>query len=274
MLYGLPYSAYALFLLTGICSGVSAGLFGVGGGLIIVPVLVAIFHFYGLPADIIAHLAIGTSLAVIVITSISSMSAHHKKGGVDWQIVKRMAGGLAIGSLFGAFIAKLFASATLTKMVGVGAILMAINMAFFAPKPLTDGSKKAPKTPYQYIYQYIAGLFIGILSALFGIGGGSLTVPFLLKNGLDIKRAVGTSAACGLPIALSGAIGFALFGQNKTSVVAGTVGFVHLAAFACIASMSFFGAKMGANLAHKLPSDQLKKAFAAMLVIVGIKMIL
>lgn len=257
---------YVWYAAAGIVAGICAGLFGVGGGLVIVPILIWVFAHLGVNADVVAHLAVGTSLATIVVTSISSMTAHNKAGNVEWQIFKNMAIGLVLGSLLGAFVAKFLKSDVLQTIIGIGAMATAIRMLFFPNQENLDKPLPARST------QIGAGLGIGGLSAVFGIGGGSLTVPFLNYCGLPMKRAVGTSAACGLPIAIAGAIGFAVFGQGTNLGVAGAIGFVHIGAFIGISVMSAIFAKVGAKLAQKLPAKQLKQGFGGLLLVVGIKM--
>ncbi len=255
---------YLAFVLAGTLAGLCGGLFGIGGGLIIVPVLLWIFKLQGMNPEVIAHVALGTSLATIVVTSISSCTTHHKNGNVRWDILKFMAGGLMLGSLSGAWVAKLLHSDALQVIIGIGAVLMAIKMLFFA------NSEKLNKPMPKPSVQVGAGLGIGMLSAIFGIGGGTVTVPFLTSCGLPMKQAVGTSSACGLPIAVAGAMGFMFFGQGVATGVAGTVGFVHITAFLCIGVASFVMAKVGATFANKLPAKTLKKAFGVLLLVVGI----
>lgn len=258
---------YVAFVLTGAVAGVCAGLFGIGGGLIIVPILIWVFTYQGMNGDVIAHVALGTSLATIILTSISSSTAHHKKGNVCWPIVKQMAMGLVVGSLLGAMVAKQLHSNALQAVIGVGAVLVAFKMLSNSTPVLV---KKAPQEqPWLYGG---AGMGIGLMSAIFGIGGGSLTVPFLSGRGLLMKRAVGTSAACGFFIAVAGTMGFVLFGQGVATGVNGTVGFVHLVGFFCISVASVVTARLGASLASKLPASQLKKAFGVLLLLVGLKM--
>ena len=199
---------YVWFVIAGAFAGVSAGLFGVGGGMIIVPALVWIFTAYDFSPEVITHLAIGTSLATIVVTSISSLTAHNKRGGVRWEVWRKMALGLVIGSLVGAGIADMIDGQALQAIIGFGALLVALKMLFFSNKEQLG--KPLPPAGVQFG----AGTGIGMASSIFGIGGGSLTVPFLNWAGLPMKQSVGTSAACGLPIALAGAAGFAWFGQD------------------------------------------------------------
>ena len=251
------------FLVAGAFAGVCAGLFGVGGGMITVPALIWLFTAFGYSPDVVAHLAVGTSLATIIVTSISSLTAHNKRGGVRWEIWKRMAGGLVVGSLLGAAVAEQINGNTLQALIGAGALLIAFKMLFLSNKEQLG--KPVPSTPIQVG----AGTGIGLASSIFGIGGGSLTVPFLTWAGLPMRQAVGTSAACGLPIALAGAIGFAWFGQDVANLPEGTFGFVHIIGFFCISAASFVMAKFGAKWAHQLPAATLKKAFGVLLVFAG-----
>ena len=251
------------FVLAGMFAGVCAGLFGIGGGMIIVPALVWIFTAYDYSPDVVAHLAVGTSLATIIVTSISSLMAHNKRGGVRWDVWKYMAGGLVLGSLSGAAVADQINGQMLQAMIGGAALLVAFKMLFMSNKEQVG--KPLPKPPVQFG----AGTGIGLASAIFGIGGGSLTVPFLNWSGLPMRQSVGTSAACGLPIAVAGALGFAWFGQDVANLPEGTVGFVHVIAFVCISIASFITAKLGAKWAHQLPAATLKKAFGVLLTFAG-----
>ncbi|MFW2177828.1 MULTISPECIES: sulfite exporter TauE/SafE family protein [unclassified Moraxella] len=260
---------YVWFLLAGAFAGTCAGLFGVGGGLIIVPVLMAIFSAYGYSPEVITHLAVGTSLATIIITSISSIQSHHKRGGVRWDVWKNMSIGLVIGSLFGAYVADMLKGQVLAFLIAGMALFMGVQM-------LRAKKSDAPtqgQLPSAYVQGGVGGL-IGLASAVFGIGGGSFTVPFLSRFGLEMKQAVGTSSACGLPIAAAGALGFMFFGRDVQGLPSEAVGFVHVSAFICISVMSYIFAKFGAKLAHQLPASTLKRAFGGLLLIVGTKMML
>ncbi|GAF57741.1 LOW QUALITY PROTEIN: hypothetical protein JCM18902_464 [Psychrobacter sp. JCM 18902] len=258
---------YVWFVIAGAFAGVSAGLFGVGGGMIIVPALVWIFTAYDFSPEVVTHLAIGTSLATIVVTSISSMTAHNKRGGVRWEVWRKMALGLVIGSLVGAGIADMIDGKVLQAIIGVGALLVALKMLFLSNKEQLG--KPLPSTGVQFG----AGTGIGMASSIFGIGGGSLTVLFNWA-GLPMKQSVGTSAACGLPIALAGAAGFAWFGQDVVNLPEGTIGFVHITGFLCISIASFAMAKVGAKLAHQLPALTLKRAFGVLLLFAGGQLLL
>lgn len=265
------------FLVIGALAGFAAGLFGVGGGTIIVPLLFIVFTQMGYSPDVIMHLALGTSLATIIVTSISSLMAHNKKGSVMWPVFKNLAPGMALGCFFGAGVAGLISGIHLQIIVGIFLLWVAYRM-FAKAKSQTVASTSntanqdtqfneiaLPSTPKQLA----AGGVIGIASAIFGIGGGSLTVPYLTRYGVVMQKAVGTSAACGLPIAISGALGFMFFGMQQKIDVPNTIGFVHIYAFLGISVMSFFTAKLGAKVAHILSPAMLKKCFAVLLTIVG-----
>jgi len=264
------------YIIAGAFAGLLAGLFGIGGGMIIVPVLIYIFKQQELPEAALTHIGIGTSLATIIVTSISSLRAHNSRGGVNWSVWKSMAPGLIFGSLLGAAIASIIHGNSLQAIIGLGAFLVGLKMLFMKNKALEENDySKLPTS----VGQTGLGALIGVVSAIFGIGGGTLTVPILSYCGLKIKNAVGTSAACGLPIASAGAIGFFIFGQFiddhvKAVLPNGIFGFVHIYAFICVSLASFFTARIGAKLAHKLPGTTLKKAFAVLLLIVGVKLVL
>ncbi|MCH9828758.1 MAG: sulfite exporter TauE/SafE family protein [Gammaproteobacteria bacterium] len=255
------------YLATGAFSGLLAGLFGVGGGLVIVPVLVLLLPGVGVSADIAVQMAIGTSLAVISLTSISSTWAHHRHGGVMWPVFARLAPGLLLGAYAGAWLAHGLDGAILMRIVGIGALLVAAKMAFDL-KPTM--AKPVPGTP---VLLGVGGL-IGSISALIGIGGGSLTVPFLSGCSLEMRKAVGTSAACGLPIAMAGALGYIVAGRGVVGRPDGSLGYVSLPGFAIIALSSVALAPIGARLAHRLSPALMRRAFALLLVVIGLKMLL
>lgn len=254
------------YLATGVFAGLLAGLFGVGGGLIMVPALAILLPMQGVAPAVVMQIAIGTSLAVISATSVSSALAHHRRGGVLWPIFRAMVPGLAIGALLGAAAAHVLSGDSLRRIVGIGALLVALKMALEL-KP--GGRATLPGT----LGMSIAGTVIGALSALIGIGGGSLTVPYLNFCRIEMRQAVGTSAACGLPIAWAGALGFVINGWSVDGLPDGSLGYVSLPGFIAIAVASVSCAPLGARLAHQLPPTLLKKAFAALLAVIGLKML-
>ncbi|AXQ22360.1 sulfite exporter TauE/SafE family protein [Acinetobacter wuhouensis] len=253
-----------IFLIIGTFAGFVAGLFGVGGGTIIVPLLYIVFSQMGYDPDVVMHLALGTSLATIIVTSISSLMAHQKKDGIIWSVFRNLAPGMALGCFLGAGIAGWLSGLHLQMIVGVFLLWVAYTM-FMGSKKIVDNTKTLPSTSAQIG----AGVGIGIASAIFGIGGGSITVPYLTHYGVVMQKAVGTSAACGLPIAIAGALGFMLFGMNAQVNVPNTIGYIHVYAFLGISIMSFFTAKFGAKAAHALSPAVLKKCFAVLLLCVG-----
>lgn len=256
-----------IYLLTGAGAGLLAGLFGVGGGLVMVPALALVLPTQGVPAAVTMQVAVATSLAVIGLTAMSSMWSHHRHGAVLWPVFRTMSVGLVAGSVSGAFIADQLASRTLALIVGVGALLVALQMALEAKPRAAQPLPGAPGL-------VSVGAVIGLLSALVGIGGGSLTVPFLSWRSVGIRQAVGTSAACGLPIAWAGAFGFVIAGWDRPDLPEPHLGYVSLQGFAGLAVASVLCAPLGARLAHRLPPRQLKRAFAALLSVVGLKMLL
>ncbi|WP_313115445.1 sulfite exporter TauE/SafE family protein [Ectopseudomonas guguanensis] len=252
-----------LYLVLGSAAGVLAGLFGVGGGLIIVPVLVLSFTAQGLATEILTHLAVGTSLATIIFTSINSLLEHHRKGAVRWPLFRWLTLGILLGAALGALTAALIQGPWLQKIIGTFAIIVAAQMALdLKPK----ASRGVPGKPTLTV----AGGVIGWASAIFGIGGGSLTVPFLVWRSVPIQQAVATSAACGLPIAIAGALSFMFTGWGNPNLPPWSVGFVYLPAVLGIAMTSMFFARFGARLAHRLSPLLLKRLFALLLFSVGL----
>ena len=254
-----------IYLLIGAMAGFAAGLFGVGGGLIIVPILYIVFTQLHYDPSVIMHLALGTSLATIIVTSISSITAHHKRGAVMWDVFRNLAPGLALGAFLGAGIADYLSGQGLQLLIGFFAIWVAYTMFNGASKPV-DPSHHLPSKGMQIM----AGAGIGVASAIFGIGGGSLTVPYLSRHGVVIQKAVATSAAGGLPIAIAGALGFMWFGSNTEAKIPHSIGYVHIYAFIGISVMSFMTAKLGAKVAHKLSPAMLKRCFSCLLATVGL----
>ena len=253
-----------IYLAIGAIAGFAAGLFGVGGGLIIVPILYIVFTQLHYDPAVIMHMALGTSLATIIVTSISSVMAHHKRGAVLWTVFRNLAPGLVIGSFVGAGIADLLSGQKLQIIIGIFAIWVAYRM-FKGASAVVDETRHLPSASMQML----AGGGIGIASAIFGIGGGSLTVPYLNRNGVVMQKAVATSAACGLPIAVAGAVGFMWFGLQQHVNVPNAIGYIHIYAFLGISVMSFVTAKLGAKVAHMLSPAMLKKCFACLLTVVG-----
>lgn len=259
-------TTWLVYLGSGSLAGLLAGLLGVGGGIVIVPMLVFMFAWQKLPADHIQHLALGTSLATIVITSIASVRAHHAHGAVQWQIFRRITPGIVAGTLFGSWLAAQLSTSFLKVFFILFTYYVALQMLLdIKPKP----HREVPGIPGLSL----AGGVIGLVSSLVGIGGGSMSVPFLAWCNLRMHSAIGTSAAIGFPIALSGACGYLLNGLSIRDLPPYCAGFIYLPAFIGIAVASFLTAPLGARLAHRLPVPRLKKIFALLLLIIGTKML-
>ena len=256
---------YALYLATGIFTGFLSGLLGLGGGLIIVPILSFIFAQLGFSTTFVMQMALGTSLAVIVLTSIASSRAHHSHHNVDWLIVKKIALGIMLGAFLGSLVAAKFDANLLKALFVIYVFVVALQiLSSYTPNP-------ARILPARPALNFV-GIIIGWISSFVGIGGGTLSVPFLIYCNIDTKRAIGTSSAIGLPIALAGAAGYVLSGLPITNLPAHSLGFVYLPAFVIIALSSLISAPVGALLVQKLSVKKLKKIFAWLLIMIGLKM--
>jgi len=257
----------AFYLATGAATGLLAGMLGIGGGLIIVPILVFIFTAHGFTPDYILHLALGTSLATITVTSISSARAHHRHGAVNWDTLRRIAPGIALGCLLGAWLASQLDTRPLKWLFVIFEFYVGTQLLMqFAPHPHRS-------LPGRWGMTAMGGL-IGVMSSLVGIGGGTLSVPFLVYCNRSMREAVGTSSAIGLPIAIFGSLGYAVSGWHIGGLPPYSLGFVYLPAAIGIALISLFTAPLGARLAHLLPVTVLKKLFALLLYLLGAKMAL
>lgn len=256
-----------VYLLVGAIAGTIAGLLGVGGGLIIVPVLALLFQQWGFAGSVLMHLAIGTSLATIVVTAVSSMYAHHKHGAVDWTVFRQLTPGIVAGALAGAVVADFMSARALRLFFGVFEIAVAIQIGF---QLMASPRRTLPGT----VGMTAAGGVIGALSAVVGIGGGTLTVPFLVWCNITLRKAVATSSATGLPIAVAGAVGFVVTGWDAPQLPAWSSGYVYWPALTGIAAASVLFAPVGARLAHTLPVHVLRRFFAIFLAVLGVRMLL
>lgn len=254
------------YLAAGSFAGFLAGLLGVGGGIVIVPVLLYIFTAQHFAADHMIHLAIGTSLASIMFTSVVSLRAHHAHGYVQWDIVKRITPGILTGTLAGTYFAANLPASLLRNVFIVFIFYVATQQLLgFKPKP----SRQIPG----HTGMFAAGGVIGIVSSLVGIGGGTLTVPFMTACNIKLHEAIGTSSAIGFPIALAGTLGYLLNGWSAEHLPYGSLGFIHLPSLTGIVLASMITAPYGAKAAHKLPVATLKKIFALFLYAIGIKLL-
>lgn len=256
----------AVYALVGAVAGLLAGLFGLGGGIIIVPALIYTFSTQGMTSEYLTHLAVGTSLMTIMVTSISSVRTHHQKGAVLWPLAFSILPGIVLGSWLGSKTATGLEGYQLQMAFGGFAIVVALSMLL----PTPAERAQLPGVPGRVV----AGGVIGWASALFGIGGGSLTVPFLSFCGIPMQRAVATSASLGLPIAVVGALTYMWQGLHSgAELPAWSTGYVYWPAFAGMVICSAPFAKVGARLAHRLPAAKLKSLFAVFLMLVGAELL-
>ena len=253
-------------LLTGCIAGVLAGLFGIGGGIVIVPVLEAALGILGVDAAIRMHVAVATSLATIIPTSISSALAHHQRKSVDVEIVKRWAIFVLAGALLGAWIASQVHSRVLAMVFATLALLVAAKLVFLPEtRNLTNEVPRGPLVP-------VIPTSIGFFSSMMGIGGGTFSVMTLTLFNEPIHRAVGTAALFGLVISLPATVGFIVTGWGDTRLPPGSLGYVSLVGFALIAPATVLAAPLGAKIAHRLTQKRLSMLFGAFLVIASVRL--
>ena len=252
---------------TGAFAGLIAGLFGIGGGVVMVPALYFAFGLLGYDDGPRMQVAVGTSLAVIVATSLRSVTSHAKRGAVDGQVLRTFIPWIVVGALIGGFVADIVPGRALTALFGVTALLLSAQ--FFFGRPDWKLADDLPTGPAR------AGLgsLIGLLSSLMGIGGGVFGVTMMTLCGRSIHKAVGTAAGFGVAIGVPGALGFILWGWNEAGRPPLSLGYVNMLGFAILAASAFFLAPVGASLAHKLPANTLKRLFAIGLTVTAISLI-
>lgn len=260
-------STILALIATGVFAGILAGLLGVGGGIVIVPVLFFLFQSFGVSPESAMLVATATSLATIVPTSISSIRAHNKKSNVDFDLLKRWAVFILIGVLVGSYTVTRIDGTILTLLFGVIATLSALNMLF-----RTGSSALYQQLPNK-TGQTIMGTCIGFFSTMVGIGGGTISVPLLTLYNYPAHKAVGTAAAIGLIISLPAALTMFIFGSTPVDAPTGTFGLVNVIALACIVPLTVLFAPVGALLAAKLDAAKLKKIFAIVLIFTGLRML-
>lgn len=256
-------------------AGFVAGLFGVGGGVVMVPILYWVLGSMTqvVPTNYVMHMALATSLATIFVTALSSVRAHHQRGAVQWYWVRCMAPGLVVGSLIGTQIANWLNTEILRTLFGVFEILLGLTM--LRPKRGDAGpADQASNINVSPIVMVVLAGFIGKVSALAGIGGGTLSVPLLHKFGMRMQYAVATSAACGVPIALAATLGYIVSGQSVTELPEASIGYVYLPAMLTLIVGSVLVAPLGARLAHAISPGQLRFWFSILLIVMGINMLL
>ena len=253
--------------LLGLSTGFLAGLLGIGGGMMMVPFITIILAGRGVGPDLAVKMAIATSMATIIFTSVSSVRAHHKRGAVRWDIVKGLAPGIVLGG--GVASAGVFAALKGSTL----ALFFAAFVGFSATQMYLDRKPKPSRQMPGTGGQIAAGGVIGFLSGLVGAGGGFVSVPFMVAHNVSILNAVATSAALGFPIALANTVGYVVSGGSVANLPPGSLGYVWLPALAVIASCSVLTAPLGARMAHRLPVAKLKKVFAFVLYALAIYML-
>lgn len=253
------------YALTGLFAGFLAGYLGIGGGLVLVPALSWIFSRDPATANVAVQMAVATSLATMLFTSMSSLLAHHRRGAILWSLVRQMIPGLLIGALLGSIIADRIGNVALGNVFGVFALIVGLQMLRGTRQ---SGSLSLPGS----LAVTGTGFGIGTVSSLLGIGGGSMTVPWLLWHGQRVQNAVATAAACGYPIAIAGTLGFVMLGDSSSTAL--TIGYVHLPALAGVAIFSVMGAPLGVAAVHRSSPLLAKRFFAAFLLLVAVKMLM
>lgn len=257
---------FITYALLGAVAGVLAGLFGIGGGLVIVPMLVLAFEWQGMDPDLIMKVALATSLATIIFTSVSSTLAHNKRGAVLWKVVLGIAPGILIGTFLGAYSAHWLPTDFLR-------IFFIVFLYYVAWQMLTGKKPPASRTLPGTSGMFGAGGLIGLISSWVGIGGGTLSVPFLVWCNTEIHKAIGSASAIGFFIAVAGTLGYVIGGWG-VAVPGPSVGYVSIPAMLGIVCVSVFTAPLGAKLAHSLDTKMLKRIFACLLIVVATRMLL
>ncbi len=255
-----------LYVICGAVAGLLAGLFGLGGGVILVPALLFLFAWQGFPSQTIAVTAVATSLATIVVTGLSSALAHRRLGSLKWEAVQHLLPGIVLGAVAGAWLAEQLPAEWLASVFALYLLGVAVQMGWrWQPNPGARFPNPSLLTT--------AGGGIGMLAAMLGIGGGTLTVPLLVRWAFPMRTAVAVSSACGLPIALAGTVSYGVLGWNTPGLPPGSIGYVYLPAFLGIVASSTLVAPFGASLAHRIPAQVLKRLFAVILIGIAIRIL-
>jgi uncharacterized membrane protein YfcA len=259
-------SIIATYSAVGAVAGILAGLLGIGGGLVIVPMLVFCFTRQGISDHAIMHLALGTSMASIMFTAVSSFWSHHRRGAVKWIVVRRIVLGIFVGTFLGTCVAAELSTPILKGFFVIFLYYVGVQM-------LTGKKPKPGRQLPGRSGMFGVGNIIGLVSSLVGIGGGTLSVPFMVWCNVALHQAIGTSAAIGFPIAVAGTVGYIYNGLSAANLPEHTIGYVYLPALAGLIVTSVLTAPLGVHLAHSLPVDKLKRVFACLLLLVATRMI-
>lgn len=258
----------AAYLALGAVTGVLAGLFGIGGGLLLVPALLFAFAAQGFAnAPPLLHLALATAMATILFSSLASLRKHHQHGAVDWRVVRQISPGILLGTALGAVFSARIPAQFL-------AVFFALFVYLAAAQILLDIRPHAARQLPQRTGMTLFGMFTGWISSLVSIGGGTVVVPFLIWCNVPLRRAIGTSAAIGFPVALGGTLGYIATGLNQPDLPSPHLGYVYLPAMFWVALASMFTAPLGAKLAHRIEVGLLRKLFAVLLIVLATKLVL
>ena len=258
---------YAEYLVLGAIAGYLAGMFGIGGGIIVMPVLMFLFGAQHFPAEHLLHLALGTSMAAILFTSMSSLRKHHQHGAVNWRVVRNITPGILIGTAIGAE----FATSVSPHYV---VIFFALFVYFVAAQILIDARPNASRQLPGAASMTLTGMLTGWLGSMVSVGGGTIIIPFLVWCNVSLRNAIGTSAAVGFPVAVGGTIGYIYTGMNIPSLPAYSLGFVYLPALFWVALATVITAPMGAKATHHMKMGLLRKLFAMFLLVMATKLLL
>jgi len=252
-----------VLMLAGAAAGFAAGMFGIGGGFVVVPALLLVFGMFQVDPLVLSHVAIGTSLATIIVTSLRSVHAHSKHGAVDFQVIRDWTPWLVLGVTLGLVLARMLDGTALKWIFAIGVLILGLHFIIPLVRPKPDAARRdMPRGPF------LAAIatFLGAFSALLGIGGGTIAVLVMTACGRPIHQAVATAAGFGVVIAIPGTIGFALLGLAHSELPFGSFGYINLIAVAAITAMSFVTAPLGVRVAHRINARALEKAFGVYLV--------
>ncbi len=256
-----------LCMLVGVVQGFLAGLLGIGGGIVLVPVFLLLLPHLNIPTEMAIHIAIGTSLGAIILTSYSAALGHRKRGNISWPVARALLPGIIIGSISGGFIADGMSAETLTRIFAIFLLLMALKMVL----PVNTSRERPLPSPSILFFSAMA---IGAFSALMGIGGGVILVPFLTFFGLEMRKSIGCAAAAGIAVALFGCLSYVIAGWNEPGLPQYAVGYVYLPAQFGVIATAIFTARLGVKAAAILPIKLLKRIFAAFMTFIGLRLLL
>ena len=259
-----------LFLLLGGFTGLLAGMFGIGGGSVLVPALIFIFYGMGFDDSIVVYLAIGTSLTSIFFSALSSAYSHHLKQSVEWRLVTPLSIGMVAGALIGSRFATSINNDDLKLIITLFLLAVGAEMIFSYMQLLISKTKKV--LSISNITAPFHGTWIGFLSSIIGIGGGSFTTPLMIAGGYNIRKGIGTAAACGAPIAIAASFGYVLMGLNNSLLPNMSLGYIYLPAVLGISFTSIFTASYGARIAHFISENTLKKLLISLMLLIAIYM--